>query len=217
MSSEKPDQPSRRRFIVFLATLYRGVLAIALGIILIFDPSRSQVLLANLMGFFWLSSGLALIRRPATVRVLGNRTSMVVGVAGVLTGFLVITRNITRRWVPEIVVIELLGGVILLTGVLHMVGQFGQGGIFKRRHEKLTFLLGLFEFVLGLIFVWSPLEHGPLVYWTATVWALVFGLLIIGDALVQRLRKSSEAEESVQPDRPKSAPAIDDISKGMAE
>jgi uncharacterized membrane protein HdeD (DUF308 family) len=185
-------------------------MAIALGVILIFDPSRSQGMLVNLMGFFWLTSGVALIRRPDMVRVLGKRTSVVVGVVAILTGLLVVTRHISRQWMPEIVVVELLGAVILLAGVLHMLGQFRVGQLLRRRHDTLNFLLGLFEFAFGLMLVWSPLEHGPLTYWVATVWALVFGVLIIGDALVQRFKKPSEAEAATQPERPESIPATDE-------
>jgi uncharacterized membrane protein YqhA len=81
-------------------------------------------MLFNLMGVFWLTSGLALIRRPERKRVMGKRVSWGLALIGILTGLLVISRNMTRRWVPEIVVVELLSVVILLTGVLHI----------KRRH-----------------------------------------------------------------------------------
>ena len=194
MSDKQPSKHRRSEIIVFLIALYRGVLAIVLGIVLIFSPTRSQSMLFNVMGFFWLSSGFALIRRPDTKRVLGNRMSWVLGLVAIFTGLLVVTRNITRRWVPEIAVFELLGAVILFTGVLHMLGEFRLGGVIKRRHETLHFLLGLFEVVLGLILILSPLEHGPVIYWMATIWALAFGTLVIGDALAQRGRKSPETE-----------------------
>jgi uncharacterized membrane protein HdeD (DUF308 family) len=91
--------------------------------------------------------------------------SWVVGLVGVFVGLLVVSRNITRHWVPEIAVVELLGVVILLTGVLHMMGEFRLGGVFKRKHETLHFLLGLFEVVLGLTLILSPLEQGPITAW----------------------------------------------------
>lgn len=208
MSNEKSDQPGQgRSTIVFLITMFRGVMAIALGIILIFDPDQSRAMLVNVMGVFWLTSGIALIRRADTMRILGKRMAIVVGVTGILTGLLVITRDISRQWMPEIVVVELLGAVILLTGVLHMFGEIRAGKVFKRRHETLNFILGVFEFIFGLRLVWSPLEHGPFTYWVATIWALIFGFLIIGDALVQRFKKPSEAEAPVKSEQPESVPA----------
>jgi uncharacterized membrane protein HdeD (DUF308 family) len=63
MGGEQQSKQRRRQLIAFGMALYRGVVAIVLGIILIFFPTKSQNMLMNLMGFFWLSSGLALIRR----------------------------------------------------------------------------------------------------------------------------------------------------------
>jgi uncharacterized membrane protein HdeD (DUF308 family) len=194
MSDKQPSKHHRGQLIAFGMALYRGVLAIVLGIILIFYPTKSQSMLFNIMGFFWLSSGFALIRRPATERVLGQRMTWVVGLVGVFSGLLVVSRNITERWVPEIAVFELLGVVILLTGVLHMMGEFRFGGVLKRRHETLHFLLGLFEIVLGLALILSPLEQGPITYWLATIWSLIFGGLVIGDALVQRFGQPQETD-----------------------
>ena len=196
--------------LAFWMALYRGALAIALGVVLIFYPNKTQVLLVNLMGFFWLSSGFALIRRPDTERVVGKWTSLIMGLIGILTGLLVVSRNITRHWVPEVAVVELLGAVILITGVLHMLGEFRLGHVLKRRHETLHFLLGLFELVLGLMLVLSPLQYGPITYWVATFWALIFGSLVIGDALVQRFTKKKKTEAQNQQDSPKLVPESDE-------
>jgi hypothetical protein len=38
----------------------------------------------------------------------------------------------------------------------------------------------------------SPLDQGPIVYWTATIWALIGGGLIISDAFYQRARVNRE-------------------------
>jgi hypothetical protein len=98
-----------------------------------------------------------------------------------------------------------LGAVIVLTGVLHMLGQFRIGGLIRRgligrRRSILSFLLGFLEIILGLTLIWSPLEHGRITYSTATVWALIFGGLVIGDALVQRFGQPEETRSPIRPD-----------------
>jgi uncharacterized membrane protein HdeD (DUF308 family) len=208
MSDKQPSQHHRGQLIAFGIALLRGVLAIVLGIILIFNPARSQALLMNTMGFFWLTSGLVLLRRPERKRVMGQRTAWVIGLVGILTGLLVVFRNMARQWVPEIAVVELLGVVILLTGVLHMLGEFRVGTVFKARYETYHFLLGLLEVVLGLVLILSPLEHGPITYWAATIWSLVFGGLVIGDALAQRFGKPKKTDAPTQPDSAKSVTEI---------
>jgi hypothetical protein len=68
----------------------------------------------------------------------------------------------------------------------------------------------LFEIVLGLVLILSPLEHGPIAYWTATLWSLIFGGLVISDALMQRFGKPKETDVPTQPDPPKSVPDTED-------
>ena len=75
MNGEQPKKHQGRQIIVFGLALYRGVLAIVLGIVLIFYPAKSQNSLMNLMGFFWLSSGFVLVHRE---RGSGQRISWVV-------------------------------------------------------------------------------------------------------------------------------------------
>jgi cytochrome c-type biogenesis protein CcmH/NrfF len=44
----------------------------------------------------------------------------------------------------------------------------------------------------------SPLDRGPIVYWTATLWALLFGALTLGTTLRDRVRAQRQDEESEQ-------------------
>jgi len=43
-------------------TFFRGIVAISLGLALIVNPNKTLPLLANFMGFFWLTSGALSIR-----------------------------------------------------------------------------------------------------------------------------------------------------------
>ena len=69
-----------------------------------------------------------------------------------------------------------------------------------------AFLLGVFEIVLGIMLVIEPLGRGPVIYFAASVWALVGGAILIGDAVrlrrirqrrerLRRLRKRSQQEK----------------------
>ena len=94
--------PSTKERIVpeaaFGIAVIRGVLTISLGLLLIFYPEKSRFMLGNMMGVFWLISGLALLRRSkpdSLVQMVGNRTTRIIAIVGVLTGLLVITRSLT--------------------------------------------------------------------------------------------------------------------------
>ena len=55
-----------------------------------------------------------------------------------------------------------------------------------------AFLLGVFEIVLGIMLVIEPLSLGPVVYFAASVWALLGGAILIGDAMrLRRIRQRS--------------------------
>ncbi len=205
MGDEKQDDHSRGRSIGFWIALLRGVFAIALGLVLIFNPEKTRAVLVNFMGFFWLTSGIILLRHTHAVlgdqtdRVLGKKTSLVLSLAGMLAGLLVISRSITRSWVEEVVFVELLGAVILLTGVLHLFGEFRIGRVITIKRTTAAKILAIFEIVLGALLVISPLEQGPIVYWTATIWALVGGGLIISDAVYQRVQVNREQRTQGKP------------------
>jgi len=205
MGNEKQDDQKSGPTIGFWIALLRGFFAIMLGLILIFNPEKTTKMLANFMGFFWLTSGIILIRHTnarfgnQTDKVLGKRTALAMGLVGILTGLLVISRSITRRWVDEVLLFELLGVVILLTGILHLFGEFRIGRVIKRKRSTAQKILAVFEILLGGLLIISPLEWGPLIYWTATIWALVGGGLIITDALYQRAQVNRERKSQGNP------------------
>jgi len=186
------------RSIGFWIALLRGFFAIILGLILIINPEKTRVMLFNFMGLFWLTTGIILIRRTNVVfgdqtdMVLGRRTSLALGLVAILTGLLVISRSLTKNLVGEVVILELLGAVILLTGVMHLFGEFRIGRVIKGKRTPAQKILAIFEIVLGLMLIISPLDQGPIVYWTATIWALIGGGLIISDAFYQRARVNRE-------------------------
>jgi uncharacterized membrane protein HdeD (DUF308 family) len=171
--------------IAFWVTLARAILAIVLGLALILHPDKARPMLVNFMGMFWLVSGIMSLRWGASGRQ-ARRLSVVAGVIGVLAGLITIARNIIKGVLGEVMVIYLLGGVILLTGIAHVLGGFRIAESAKRQWSWTAFVLGVFEIVLGGLLLISPLELGPLVYWAASVWAFVGAFMLIADALRQR-------------------------------
>jgi uncharacterized membrane protein HdeD (DUF308 family) len=182
----------------FWIILFRGLLAIILGVVLVFYPDKTRWILGNFMGMFWLVSGFMSLRWNAT----GERArgwALVAGIVGVLAGIGMLSRGVASRFVAEDIVIGVVGLIILLTGLLHMFGGFRQDGQSIRRWSWTGFLLGVFEAVLGLLLIIEPLERGPIVYTAATLWALLGGLILIGDAL--RVRRQSQVNQPGSPDK----------------
>jgi len=183
-----------------LINLYRGGLAIVLGVLLLFWPDKSKITLFNIMGFFWLSVGFAALRRNQDdEHDPGRRTTLIGGLVGIVTGLLVVTRRFTRQWVGEEVIFNLLGLVILTTGLLHMFSEYRIGGITRKKRTGIHFLLGIFEVLLGVLLLFSPSLDRPIVYWAGTVWAMLYGVLFVGTAVYDyRQRKKEEGKKELK-------------------
>jgi uncharacterized membrane protein HdeD (DUF308 family) len=160
------------------------------------EPNRTKPVLANFMGMYWLVSGLMSLRWG----VGGRRAKgmwLVAGIIGLLVGLGLLSRNLTLTWVPLGTLISTMGLMILLTGLLHIFGGFRTGEDLTRQRSLTSLLLGAFEVILGLLLAIAPLDQGLLVYLAMSVWALLGGVILIGDALrVRRQRRQEETQSS---------------------
>jgi uncharacterized membrane protein HdeD (DUF308 family) len=195
----------------FWITLIRGVLAIILGVALLFWPDKAQPMLVNFMGMYWLLSGVVSLRWG----VHGERArglSLLAGAVGVLAGIGMLGRRFTLGIADQDVLLSMMGLIILLTGLLHIFGGFRtspeeaqvygriRSRVWPRTWSWTAFFLGLFEMVLGIMLVVEPTSQGPAIYFAASLWALVGGAVLIGDAVrlrrirQRRLRQAQAAE-----------------------
>ena len=185
-----------KTWIPVLMNIYRGGAAVILGIILLFSPDTSQELLLNLMGFFWLTIGITIIRRGQDEeRYPGKHTALITGLVSIVTGLIVVTRRFTRQWVGEDLFFFVLGTVILTTGLLHMFSEQRIGGFRTYRQTRIHFLLGLFEFILGGLLILSPNTDRTFVYWAATAWTIVYGAFALVTAV--RTYRDSRRDQTV--------------------
>jgi uncharacterized membrane protein HdeD (DUF308 family) len=177
-----------KKNVFFLITLFRGMMATTLGLVLLFQPDKTLPMLANFMGMFWLASGIISLRWGAN----GERAhgwALLAGAIGMLAGITTLSRSLLERWIVQDVMLSLLGVIILLTGVLHAFGGFRIGEREYRKWSSTSLALGVFEAILGLMLIVEPLGRGDFFYLVVSVWALVGGFILIGDAL--RLRRAS--------------------------
>ena len=66
-------------YVPFFAGMYKGILSITLGVLLILDPDKSASKLTYIMGMFWATSGIALLRHGPVGR-MGSRLSKLISV-----------------------------------------------------------------------------------------------------------------------------------------
>jgi uncharacterized membrane protein HdeD (DUF308 family) len=184
--------------VVIWVTLVRGVLAITLGLALLIQPVKVRPFLITSMGMFWLVSGVMSIRWGLSGR-RARGMPLLAGIVSVLAGLSAMSRRfeVLDAVVSDTLAITMLGAAILLTGLMHMLGGFRTGEDATRQLSRLSILLGIFEVVLGTALVLEPLDQGIVIYVGASIWAMVGGIILVGDAL--RLRSKTRA--AFRPDR----------------
>jgi uncharacterized membrane protein HdeD (DUF308 family) len=181
--------------VVFWITLARGILAITLGLALLIQPVKVHSFLITSMGIFWLVSGVMSIRWGLSGR-RARGMPLLAGIVGILAGLAAISRrfDLLGAVFSDTLAITVLGVAILLTGLMHILGGFRTGQDATRQLSRLSILLGLFEVVLGVALVVQPLDQGVVIYVGASIWAMVGGTILVGDAL--RLRSRMRAASS---------------------
>lgn len=183
VKSEKDHLVSGKQ-LFFWITVFRGGLVIILGLSLLVIPDKTFKTLGNFMGIFWLMSGIVSIRQESIKD--GDRLSLAAHIIGVLTGLIVITRKFTLQWFGDDIIINLLGIVISLTGLLHVVGGIRIGKQAQLGRTRLSIGLGIFEFILGVLLLLGQRQEEQLIYLIAIGWAMLGGVLLLGDAFRQR-------------------------------
>lgn len=182
----------------FWIQVTRALLLLTLGLSLIFIPDKTDKVLFNAMGLYWLTTGLVLLRREAHKG--GNRLFLAFAIFGVLTGLLVVTRGLYRQWLPEVWLEGLLGAIILLTGLLHTVGILSAGRRAFSGRPLVDLMLGVATIILGALVLTGLTGREQIVYYLATVWALLWSGLILYSAgrqwqLERRQKRARPGEE----------------------
>ncbi len=175
--------PERRA--AYWITLVRSILALILGLALVLQPDKTRPFLVNFIGMFWLAAGMMSIRWAASGE-RAQRMSVVIGIVSIVAGALILGRFLLKQILGEAPIMLLLGGVVLLTGLVHVFEGFQTGSDHQRRRSWTSTLLGAFEIILGLVvLVWRD-EFGPTFYAIVTIWAFMAALVLLRQALHQR-------------------------------
>ncbi|MEJ2434957.1 MAG: DUF308 domain-containing protein [Pseudolabrys sp.] len=152
--------------------LLQGVAGILLGLMLLTDPGATMVVLVTFLGFYWLFTGVM-----ALVRIFVDETvpwiwSLLIGLVGIFAGLVVLRHPLFAALTVPAMIVVVLGVEGVVMGVLDVIGGFTGGGV-------ASFLLGVINFVIGVLLLGSPLT-------AALAVPLVFGILLLiqGIALI---------------------------------
>ena len=175
-------------------TIARGVLSLALGVMVLIQPVMLRPFIVNFMGVYWLLGGIVSLRLAKTApRAKGLR--LVVGIAGVVAGLALLARSFTVGYVPISVLIPILGLLILLSGVLHILVGVRIREKIGQSWEYANLVLGGFEVIFGLLVLLYPWFQFEMAYLSIVMWAIMGGIIMVADGL--RLRRLLREQEQM--------------------
>ncbi|WP_161975381.1 HdeD family acid-resistance protein [Tengunoibacter tsumagoiensis] len=167
--------------------LLEGVALLIIGLLLLFSPGLTLLVLVQTVGFYWLISGiLALVSLFVDQTFWGLK--LFAGILGILAGFAVIRNPLWSLVLLPTLLILLLGIQGLINGVLKLWHAFQGGGIGMG-------VLGGVNIIFGLILVLRPLIALAVFPYVLGVFAVVGGILAIAAAFRVRSAYVSTADQ----------------------
>lgn len=165
-------------------TLINGILALIVGLILLFGSKSTQaqtvLLLVSFLGFYWLFRGIFDI-----VYMFVDHTAwgwkLFTGIIGIIAGGYILAYPIAAALVLPQVFILVLGIWGLMEGIVLLIMAFKGGGWAAGILGALGILFGLV-----LISMYGQLFSGLTMIWTAAVLGVIGGIVLIVQAFRQR-------------------------------
>jgi uncharacterized membrane protein HdeD (DUF308 family) len=167
--------------------LIRGILALALGIVMPLAPGAAILTLAIVFGAYAFVDGIVAVAAAVRMNHAEHRWIWLLleGVLGIIVGVITfVYPGITALWL-----VYLFGAWAIVTGILAIASA-----IRLRRaiaNEWLLVLIGIVSVVAGIAIFAVPLYGVLALVWTVSIYAIVTGLFLIGLAL--RLKRLSNA------------------------
>jgi uncharacterized membrane protein HdeD (DUF308 family) len=161
--------------------LIRGILALALGILLPLFPGAAIFTLALLFGAYAFVDGIVAIAAAVRMNHAEHNWGwlLVEGVLGVLVGVITFFYpGITVLWL-----IYVFAAWAILTGIAAIVTAVRLRAVVN---EWLTIVLGALSLIAGIVILFEPAVGALAIVWTISVYAILAGIVLIG--LAFRLR-----------------------------
>jgi uncharacterized membrane protein HdeD (DUF308 family) len=174
---------SERSLIPWWLVLLEGIAAVIIGILLLVSPAQTILVLVQVLGFYWLISGiLSLVGIFVDSSMWGWK--LVVGILGFIAGLIVIQHPLWSAILVPTTLVLILGIEGIIIGVVRLIQAFMGAGWGAG-------ILGILSILFGLILVVNPLLGAlslPLVLGTL---GIILGIVAI--VMAFRIREPSTA------------------------
>jgi uncharacterized membrane protein HdeD (DUF308 family) len=160
------------------AVLIQGIFSIVIGIMLLLNTAATTLFILQLVGLYWLVSGIFSI-----VGLFIDRSfwgwKLFSGILGILAGLVVIQHPLWSTFMVPAVLVILLGIEGLIIGLLGLVAAFRGSGWG-------TGILAALSLAFGVLFLSSPVISGITLVWLFGLISIIGGLASVFVSIQQR-------------------------------
>jgi uncharacterized membrane protein HdeD (DUF308 family) len=170
VASEGAFSPQKRA-LPWWFTLIQGIALLILGILLLANPARTSVIVVQVLGLYWLVSGIM-----SLVSIFIDHSAwgwkLIGGLLGIAAGIIVLNHPL---WSPVVIgatIIIILGIQAIISGIMNIILGI-QGGGWG------VLLLGVVGIIIGIILlanVWVSAFSLP---WVLGIFAIIGGIAAI--------------------------------------
>lgn len=164
-------QPSSHPNIPWWLVLLEGIALIILGLLLIFSPGMTTLVLVQFIGVYWLVSGIFRI-----VSIFLDRSNwgwkLAGGILSILAGLIVIQHPLWSPFVVGSTLVIILGVEALILGVIGLVQALRGAGWGAA-------VLGAVSLLFGLLFLTNVFVYTLSLPWAIGIFAIIGGVTSI--------------------------------------
>jgi uncharacterized membrane protein HdeD (DUF308 family) len=164
--------------------LIMGILAFAVGAILLWAPAKAKVetyqLLIAVLGIYWLISGIVDI-----ISMFVDHTAwgwkLFMGIVSIIAGGYILMYPVAAGVALPRIFVLILGLWALMEGIILLFMAFRGGGWGAG-------ILGVVSIIFGIILMgeYGKIGSGAAMIWAAAIWGLIGGVILIFQAFRQR-------------------------------
>jgi uncharacterized membrane protein HdeD (DUF308 family) len=166
--SAAQEQP---RMLPWWLILIEGIVALVVGVMLLVSPVRTTIYLIQVLGWYWLISGVFEI-----IGIFIDHTKwgwrLFSGIIGILAGLVIIGQPLMATILVPTTMVWIVGFLGIFFGVVLLIRAFQGGG-------WAAGILGVLSIILGIMLIGQPFVAALALPWIFGVCAIVGGILAI--------------------------------------
>jgi uncharacterized membrane protein HdeD (DUF308 family) len=160
--------------------LIRGIAVLILGLLLLGQPAKTLAVMINVLGIYWLVSGLLDVVTAITGGAGRLRGGLLFGgVFSILAGVLMMERPIAASMLTTSFLVTLIALSAIISGVVQIFAGREESAGAGREWSWGSFFLGVLNVIFGVILLGNSLIVAATLLYIVAVWAIIKGIGLI--------------------------------------